>query len=275
MAGSNGNLYLAAAVACMTASLLGYSVGFIGGILVLPSFMHHFGLDRLSSNDLAVAQAATVTSWLVGTLVGVAAAMPIYTKMGRKPCLLFCSVLYILGASLQISGVGGIAVFDVGRLLNGVGVGAGTLVSPLYIAEISTPDTRGMLMSGYQVGVQLSALVGFWGAYVSHKAFPDTSVQQYLVPVALQLIPGVLLILGTLYIVEVPRFLAEESQYETLNRSICWLRGLQESSPEVLSEVESIKRSVASVEHAQSLHKESFVAQLTSNPSLRRRYLWA
>jgi MFS family permease len=131
MAGSNRNLYLAAAVACMTASLFGYSVGFIGGILVLPSFMHHFDLDRLNAGDLAAAQAATVTSWLVGTLVGVLGGMPIYTKLGRKTCLLFCAVLYILGASLQISGVGGIAVFDFGRLLNGVGVGAGTLVSPL------------------------------------------------------------------------------------------------------------------------------------------------
>jgi MFS family permease len=131
MARSNRNLYLAAAVACMTASLFGYSVGFIGGILVLPSFLHHFGLDQLSTGDLAAAQAATVTSWLVGTLIGVVAAMPIYANTGRKPCLLFCSALYILGASLQISGVGGIAVFDVGRLLNGVGVGAGTLVSPL------------------------------------------------------------------------------------------------------------------------------------------------
>jgi MFS family permease len=131
MSGSNRKLYLAAAVACMTASLFGYSVGFIGGILVLPSFMHHFGLDQLSTGDLAAAQAATVTSWLIGTLVGVIAGMPIYTRLGRKPCLLFCAVLYIFGASLQISGVGGIAVFDVGRLLNGVGVGAGTLVSPL------------------------------------------------------------------------------------------------------------------------------------------------
>jgi hypothetical protein len=130
-----------------------------------------------------------------------------------------------------------------------------------------------MLMSGYQVGVQLSALVGFWGAYVSHQAFADTSAQQYIIPVALQLIPGVLLICGTLYIVEAPRFLAERSRTEALTRSVSWLRGSPESSPEVLSEVDSIQRSVASTEHAQSLHKESFVAEITKTPALRRRLL--
>lgn len=131
MSGSNRNLYLAAAVACMTASLFGYSVGFIGGVLVLPSFLHYFGLDSLMPNEFASAQAMTVTSWLVGTLIGVLMAMPIYSRMGRKPCLLFCAMLYIAGASLQVSGLGGIAVFDVGRLVNGIGVGAGTLASPL------------------------------------------------------------------------------------------------------------------------------------------------
>ena len=131
MAGSNRNLYFAATVACMTAALFGYSVGFIGGVLVLPSFLHHFHLDALPASGLAQAQAATVTSWLVGTLGGVVAGMPIYSRLGRKACLLFCAVLYTIGAALQVSGAGGIGVFDVGRFVNGVGVGAGTLVSPL------------------------------------------------------------------------------------------------------------------------------------------------
>ena len=39
--GSNRNLYLAAIIAYLTGALFGYSVGFIGDILVLPSFLHH------------------------------------------------------------------------------------------------------------------------------------------------------------------------------------------------------------------------------------------
>ena len=131
MAGSNRNLYFAAIVACMTASLFGYSVGFIGGVLVLPSFLRHFSLDELPATELASAQAAVVTSWLFGTLGGVLLGMPVYAKLGRKSCLFFCALLYIVGATLQIIGKGGLVVFECGRFINGIGVGAGTLVSPL------------------------------------------------------------------------------------------------------------------------------------------------
>lgn len=130
--GHNRNLFFASTVACMSGSLFGYSVGFIGGVLVLPSFLHHFHLDTLPTHDLANAQALAVTSWLIGTALGVLAGMPVYTKLGRKHCLLLAALLYVIGTILQLVDFGGcIQVFDAGRFINGLGVGAGTLVSPL------------------------------------------------------------------------------------------------------------------------------------------------
>jgi len=52
--------------------------------------------------------------------------------LGRRSCLVFSALLYVLGAGLQLVDIkGSLAVFDVGRLLNGLGVGTGTLVSPM------------------------------------------------------------------------------------------------------------------------------------------------
>jgi MFS family permease len=127
---SSKNLYLAAITACLTAALFGYSVGFIGGVLVLPSFLHHFALDHLSPPDLASAQTRTVTVWIIGCLFGVPLGMPVCTRYGRRRCLQFCAALYVAGASLQL-GSQKEWVFDLGRCLNGLGVGAGTLVSPM------------------------------------------------------------------------------------------------------------------------------------------------
>lgn len=73
--GSNRNLYLAAIVACLTGALFGYSVGFIGDILVLSSFLHHFHLNRLPPDSLASATSGTVSIWLVSTLIGVPLGM--------------------------------------------------------------------------------------------------------------------------------------------------------------------------------------------------------
>jgi uncharacterized membrane protein YfcA len=78
--GSNRNLYLAAIVAYLTGALFSYSVGFIGGILVLPSFLHYFRLDRLPPDSLASATSVTVPIWLVSTLIGVPLGMPVCSQ---------------------------------------------------------------------------------------------------------------------------------------------------------------------------------------------------
>lgn len=126
------NLYLAATVACLTGALFGYSIGFIGGVLVLPSFLRHFHLEHLPPSDLASSEAIVVSSWITGCFFGVPLAMPICSRFGRKPCLLFTAVLYIIGVILQLIDVHSkLGIFEAGRLLNGLGVGAGTLVSPI------------------------------------------------------------------------------------------------------------------------------------------------
>jgi MFS family permease len=129
---SNRRLYFAASVACLTAALFGYSVGFIGGVLVLPSFLHHFHLDTLSPPALAASQSRIVSVWLLGALFGVPLGMPVCSRWGRKKCLAFSALLYVLGSGLQLIDLdGSLVLFELGRLLNGLGVGAGTLASPM------------------------------------------------------------------------------------------------------------------------------------------------
>jgi len=80
-------------------------------------------------------------------------------------------------------------------------------------------------MSGYQTILQLSALVGFWGAYASNALFPSSSSLQWQIPVAVQLAPGMLLLLGTMFVPESPRFLAERGRYQEVENALVWLRG--------------------------------------------------
>ena len=101
---------------------------------MLPSFLTHFHLDTLTPSLLAIAQARIVSVWLFGALLGVPLGMPVCSKLGRKYCLFFSAVLYVLGGGLQLLDLGGngdVRVFEAGRFLNGLGVGVGTLVSPM------------------------------------------------------------------------------------------------------------------------------------------------
>ena len=52
----------------------------------------------------------------------------------------------------------------VARILGGIGIGVASVISPLYIAEISVPSYRGRLVSMYQLAIT----VGFLGAYLAN-----------------------------------------------------------------------------------------------------------
>ncbi|CZR54855.1 related to monosaccharide transporter [Phialocephala subalpina] len=263
------HLYFSALTACLTASLFGYSVGFIGGLLVLPSFLSHFHLSNLPANLLAIAQARIVTLWLVGAFFGVLLGMPVCSRWGRKWCLLFSAGMYVCGVGLQLypvdfggDGNGALAIFEAGRFLNGLGVGCGTLVSPMYISEISPPNERGMLMSGYQTILQLSALAGFWGAYASNSLFLDTSPLQYRLPIAIQLVPGLLLLFFTLFIPETPRFLAEKGRFDEAETALAWLRGVgPDEDGKVAEELDEVMEA-ARVSEVLKGRKESFLKEV-------------
>lgn len=139
------------------------------------------------------------------------------------------------------------------------------------ISEISPPDVRGMLMSGYQTALQLCALVGFWGAFVTVNIFPETSALQYRIPVALQLLPGILLVIGTVLIPEAPRFLAEAGRGDDLRASVAWLRGLPEFDEAITRETEHIWHLVEASKAVQSQRK-SFMKEVISR-GIRQRLL--
>lgn len=113
------------------------------------------------------------------------------------------------------------------------------------ISEISPASERGMLMSGYQTVLQLSALLGFWGAYASNAIFSSVSPLQWELPVSIQLIPGVLLVLGTILVPETPRFLAERGNFKAAESALAWLRGLPLGDVENSCELDEIREAAA------------------------------
>jgi MFS family permease len=78
------------------------------------------------------------------------------------------------------------------------------MLVPLYIAEVSPPSIRGRLVGIYEIGVQAGTCVGFWINYgVKINLAPSTS--QWMIPFAIQLIPGGILIIGMFFLPDSPR----------------------------------------------------------------------
>lgn len=92
----------------------------------------------------------------------------------------------------------------VGRGIGGIGVGAASMIVPLYVAEASPPHIRGRLIGIYEIGVSMGTLIGFWINYGLANNLPSNSTQ-WTISFAVQLIPGGLLMIGIFFIPESPR----------------------------------------------------------------------
>jgi hypothetical protein len=122
-----------------------------------------------------------------------------------------------------------------------------------------------MLLSGYQTAIQLAALAGFWSAYASHGIFPDSSQMQWRIPVAVQLLPALLLLCCIFAIPESPKFLLDNDFEPEATASIAWLRRVPLDHPCVDEDLNELWESSATVHavHSQgtgfwrALHKKS------------------
>lgn len=84
------------------------------------------------------------------------------------------------------------------------------MLVPLYIAEVSPPKIRGRLVGIYEIGVQAGTCVGFWINY-GLKINMKPSTSQWMIPFAIQLIPGGILILGMLFLPDSPRYVYDSA----------------------------------------------------------------
>jgi MFS family permease len=108
-------------------------------------------------------------------------------KAGRKTTLMFSAAIYLAASIFAIFATGGIHLF-IARLLAGIGKGFSFTVAPIYVAEISSKNIRGALMSSFYAffcaGVILAAGVG---PYVSFDTYNYISLGMPILFICLML----------------------------------------------------------------------------------------
>jgi MFS family permease len=81
-----------------------------------------------------------------GSAIGAAACTYFADKYSRKRTIQYAAAILIIGAAICAGSVDN-AMFIVGRLINGFGIGALVTAIPMYQAEVSTPESRGFMVS--------------------------------------------------------------------------------------------------------------------------------
>ena len=141
-------LVIAATVAGLGGFLFGYdNIVISGAILYLGQC---FGLDAAG-----IGWAAGCA--LVGCIAGSATAGAMVDRVGLKKGLTLCAVCFAL-SSAGILFSGSFTQFVMWRLLGGIGIGAASIISPMYIAEIAPTRLRGRLVTLYQLGIVVGIL---------------------------------------------------------------------------------------------------------------------
>ena len=147
-----GYLVFLSVVAALGGFLFGYDTAVISGTIAQVTEL--FKLDALQ-------QGWYVGCALIGSIVGVLFAGVLSDKFGRKLTMVISAVLF----STSAIGCALCADFNqlvIYRIIGGIGIGVVSIISPLYISEVSVAQYRGRLVSLYQLAVT----VGFLGAYL-------------------------------------------------------------------------------------------------------------
>ena len=145
---SRGPLVIAATVSTLGGLLFGYDNIVISGAIGYLSRLFH--LDAAG-----IGWAAGCA--LVGCIAGCAAAGTVADYLGKKKGLALCALCFAL-SSVGMMFASDLHQFVIWRLIGGMGIGAASVISPNYIAEIAPTRVRGRCVTLYQLGIVVGIL---------------------------------------------------------------------------------------------------------------------
>jgi len=153
--GSTTYVFVVTLVAALGGLLFGYDTGVING--AIGPLKAHFSLDpRQEGWAMGCA--------LLGCALGAIGAGPLSDRFGRKKALIVSAILFFVSA-VGTAVPRTLTTFILYRILGGLGVGAASMISPMYIAEISPARIRGRMVSINQFAIVTGFLVVYFVNY--------------------------------------------------------------------------------------------------------------
>jgi sugar porter (SP) family MFS transporter len=217
--GSARSVYLPAMVAAIGGLLFGFDTAVINGAIVF--IKQQFGLSD-SQTEIAA------SSLLLGCVVGASVAAFTSDRFGRKRVLLAAATLFTLssiGAALPRD----LIEFAIARLVGGVAIGIASTLSPLYIAEISPAQNRGLLVSLNQLAIVTGILLSYSVNYLLTGAGPANWRWMF----ASAAVPSIAFFLTLLFIPESPRWLLQKGREQEAEHFLAQIVGSQAASGEI------------------------------------------
>ena len=228
----NVNLMKATLTGALGGLLFGFDVVVISG--AIDALVNLYGLNPLEKG-------ITVAIGLVGTVVGALGAGTVGQRLGGRETLRITAVLYVVSAF----GCGlawGWWPFMVFRFIGGLGIGASSVLGPVYIAELAPAKWRGRLVSFFQLNVVFGVMAAYTSNYVIRIL--HLGAAEWRLQIGIAAIPAIVFLVMLFGIPRSPRYCASHDQNE---EALAVLKLMGEENPE--AELEEIRSALAQ-EHA-------------------------
>lgn len=184
--------------------LFGYDQGYFSSIIVNPYFKEEF-------NNPSATQIGTVVAILeIGALITSLSLTLVADKLRRRKTTRLGAFLFSTGGLIQTISTN-LVILGIGRFVSGMGVGFLSGTAPTYMIELSSPEQRGFLGCVQFTGNILGYSSSIWLDYFC--SFIDSSYS-YRIPLASQVVFGLVLFGGSYILVESPRWLCEHDHDE-------------------------------------------------------------
>lgn len=198
---------------------------FVSITAALGGFLFGFDTAVISGAERDIQEVWQLSDWihglaiasaLYGTVIGALFGGYPADRFGRKNSLLWIGLLYFISA-FGSAMAWDVTSFTMFRFIGGLGVGASSVVAPMYISEIAPAKNRGLLVALYQFNIVFGIVIAYVSNYLIGTAGLD---QQWRWMLGVEAIPALIYSIMIFRIPESPRWLIAKFNDVTQARTI-------------------------------------------------------
>lgn len=226
----NKKLVFIAFVVSLGGFLFGFDAGIISGV------MNYVG-PEFNLDDIQSGWVVSSPSW--AAMIAMLFSGRLSDKIGRKKILILVALLYAISA-IASALANSYEMLYIARIIGGLAFGAALVLAPIYIAEISTPENRGKLVSLQQLNIVFGFFAAFFSNYLFNKyntvdsAFlTDENVWRWMLGV--ELLPALCYFILMFFVPKSPRWLYLKGKVEEAKNVLTQIHGKERGAEEILS----------------------------------------
>ncbi|KAJ5609476.1 hypothetical protein N7528_010043 [Penicillium herquei] len=238
---ANKKTFLIGLFASLGGFVYGYNQGMFAQVLTMTSFINK---TQGYAATTGIGQGILTSILELGAWLGTLFNGYLADAAGRRATVCIAVAAFTVGVIVQACVENKNYIFG-GRFVTGLGIGSLSMVVPLYNAELAPPEIRGSLVAIQQLSITFGIMVSFWLGYGTNfigGTGEGQSDAAYLIPICIQLLPGLVLAAGMLmFMPQSPRHLINTGREEECLATLARLRGKSQDDMGIRVEFLEIK----------------------------------